>query len=507
MKTNKAKSKTKIKTKHAQRKLQTKGAQPSSRKAGAPPKKPTVKPRAAGRSDVDAPATLCPVERECGACQLLEVPYEKQLADKQCLIATLFRGVSCEATIFNDILGMEDPFYYRSKVVSPYAPGKKIKDARLDSRKAQVVKNNGRNNKARHEILCGMYAAHSHRIVATDKCRIENQVAKRVVLAIRDLMPQFRLEPYREDTGTGFLRHAVVRVGHTSGEVLLTLVTNARQFPGSKNFIRELVRRCPEITTVVQNINMRQTNVILGETEQVLYGPGFILDNICGLSFRVSSHSFYQVNTVQTEVLYRRAIEMAQLHGMETVLDAYCGTGTIGLVAARGFESSTRPVVAPPVVEISGSGRATEELPGGEAAAPGAADPVRGACAARVIGVDNVASAIRDATNNAKHNGIENAEFVTANASDFMRDLAEKEAQIDVLLMDPPRTGANEGFLQAACQLAPARIVYISCNPQTQVRDVEYLVKHGYVLHEIQPVDMFPHTEHVECIALLSREM
>ncbi|MEG1624189.1 MAG: methyltransferase domain-containing protein, partial [Raoultibacter sp.] len=201
------------------------------------------------------------------------------------------------------------------------------------------------------------------------------------------------------------------------------------------------------------------------------------------------------------------AIEMAQLHGMETVLDAYCGTGTIGLVAARGFESSTRPVVAPPVVEISGSGRATEELPGGEAAAPGAADPVRGACAARVIGVDNVASAIRDATNNAKHNGIENAEFVTANASDFMRDLAEKEAQIDVLLMDPPRTGANEGFLQAACQLAPARIVYISCNPQTQVRDVEYLVKHGYVLHEIQPVDMFPHTEHVECIALLSREM
>ncbi|MEG1746469.1 MAG: hypothetical protein RR236_05375, partial [Raoultibacter sp.] len=415
MKKNKAKSQTKIKTKHAQRKLQATCARPSSRKVQSSKPRPAEHPRTevsvvgeqqtsserrvrseqrdverSGRAQNAARcATLCPVERECGACQLLEVPYEKQLADKQTTIASLFRGVSGPVTVLDTILGMEDPFYYRSKVVSPYAPGKKIKDARADSRVARSGKNNGRNNKARHEILCGMYAAHSHRIVATDKCRIENQVAKRVVLAIRDLMPQFRLEPYREDTGTGFLRHAVVRVGHTSGEVLLTLVTNARQFPGSKNFIRELVRRCPEITTVVQNINLRQTNVILGEAEQVLYGPGFILDNICGLSFRVSSHSFYQVNTVQTEVLYRRAIEMAQLHGTETVLDAYCGTGTIGLVAARGFESSTR-FVAPPVVEISGSGRATEEVPGG---VDGAAEQVRGACAAHVIGVDNVASA------------------------------------------------------------------------------------------------------------------
>ncbi|MEG0147357.1 MAG: methyltransferase domain-containing protein, partial [Raoultibacter sp.] len=513
MKTNKPKTKAKIKAKHAARKPQAKGGQSATRK------KPAGKPQAGGgrpaqrkqqssanqspgqaRVQVGAPAagvagaatsqpaTLCPVERLCGACQLLEVPYEKQLADKQASLISLFDPVANQATVFNAILGMDDPFHYRSKVVSPYAPGKKIPGSgqtargRDDGRGRQAGKNNGRNNKPRHEILCGMYAAHSHRLVATDTCLIENQVAKSIVLAIRDLMPQFRLEPYREDTGTGFLRHAVVRVGHTSEEVLLTLVTNARQFPGSKNFIRELVRRCPEITTVVQNINTRQTNVILGEAEQVLYGPGFILDNICGLSFRVSSHSFYQVNAVQTEVLYRRAIEMAQLSGTETVLDAYCGTGTIGLVAARGFESSKRPVAAAPAVEISGSGRATEELPACEGAAPGAADPVRGACAAHVIGVDNVASAIRDATNNAKHNGIENAEFVTANASDFMRDLAEKEAQIDVLLMDPPRTGANETFLQAACQLAPQRIVYISCNPQTQLRDVEYLVKHGYTL-------------------------
>ena len=230
------------------------------------------------------------------------------------------------------------------------------------------------------------------------------------------------------------------------------------------------MRRCPEITTVVQNVNTRDTNAVLGhEGEHVLYGPGFILDTLCGLSFRISSHSFYQVNAVQTEVLYRRAIELARLSGGETVLDAYCGTGTIGLVAAHGVPRKGAP----------------------------------SARAARVIGVDNVASAIADARENAAHNGVGNAEFAVADAGAFMRERAARGDEVDVLLMDPPRAGASEEFLEAVRALKPRRVVYVSCNPQTQARDVAILREAGYRLTAVQPVDMFPHTAHVENICVL----
>lgn len=402
-----------------------------------------------------ASAPACPVERACGACQHISVPYETQLARKNKQVAQLFAHV-VDASVLRPIIGMDDPFHYRNKVVSPYAPGRKLQDA------GGGAKGGKRGQKPRHEILCGMYAAGSHRIVPTDGCLIENEEAKRIIRAVRGLMPRFGIEPYREDTGTGFMRHAVVRVGHTSGEILVTLVTNGREFPGSKAFCRELARRCPRITSVVQNVNERQTNVILGNREQTLYGPGFILDKLCGLSFRISSQSFYQVNAVQTEVLYERAIELAGFTGTETAIDAYCGTGTIGLVAAK-----------------------------------------RGA--AQVIGVDTVASAVRDARENAKHNGVENARFVVGDAGAFMRERAAEGQPVDVLLMDPPRAGASEEFLAAAVTLAPRRIVYISCNPETQVRDVGYLRKHGFAVRAVQPVDMFPHTDHIETIALMER--
>ncbi|MFR1166755.1 MAG: 23S rRNA (uracil(1939)-C(5))-methyltransferase RlmD [Adlercreutzia equolifaciens] len=279
------------------------------------------------------------------------------------------------------------------------------------------------------------------------------------------------MEPYDEDAGTGFVRHAVVRVGHTSGEVLVTVVTNGDQFPASKAFCRELARRVPEVTTVVQNVNTRQTNVILGDEERVLYGPGFILDTLCGLSFRISSQSFYQVNATQTEALYDEAVRLAHLTGTETVVDAYCGTGTIGLVAAK-----------------------------------------RGA--ARVVGVDSVEAAIRDARGNARHNGVENAEFVAEDATRFMERLAAERAAAGeapsqdgplVLLMDPPRAGSTPAFLKAAAALGPERIVYISCNPKTQARDVRQLVGAGYIVRAVRPVDMFPHTDHVESIVMLER--
>lgn len=448
---------------------------PSSRTKHRAPK--IVERAAAFASRGRTSSSLCPVERQCGACQMLSVPYEEQLADKQERMESLFAGLLRPDAEVREILGMDDPFHYRNKVMSPYAPGRKVASkvpavakAKGGAPKGAGSRPDGRKASARREILCGMYAQGTHRIIATDSCLIENEVAKRIVLTIRDLMPRFRVEPYDEDAQTGFLRHAVVRVGHESGEVLVTLVTNGRLFPGGKNFVRELVRRCPEITTVVQNVNTRNTNVVLGdEAEHTLYGPGFILDRLCGLSFRISSRSFYQVNATQTEVLYRAAIELANLTGAETVLDAYCGTGTIGLVAARGLPER-------------GAGSDASRAPG----------------AARVIGVDSVASAIADAKSNAAHNRVDNAEFFAKDAGAFMRELALRDERVDVLLMDPPRAGASEEFLRAVADLRPRRIVYVSCNPKTQVRDAAWLVEHGFALVAMQPVDMFPHTEHVE---------
>lgn len=456
----------------------SKGPQRSHSKAH-----PTAKPassRAARRTG--ASNSPCPVDARCGGCKSLCVPYTKQLIDKQLRIERLFAPLAPDGTI-SLIKGMKDPYHYRNKVISPFAPGKKL-PPRGQDRKATDARNRkaadargarggkGKRPQARYEILTGMYAAGSHELVPTDKCLIENETAKKVVLAVRDIMRKHDVAPYREDTGTGFMRHVVVRIGHTSGEVLVTLVTNSDDFPSSKSFCRELIRLCPAVTTVVQNVNERQTNVILGDKERVLYGPGFILDELCGLSFRISSKSFYQVNATQTEVLYRAAMDLAGFDGTQVAIDAYCGTGTIGLVAAK-------------------SG------------------------AARVIGVDSVESAIRDARTNARHNGVENAEFVAGDATDFMCELAkegvlgaseqEEGAQAGglVVLMDPPRAGSTEEFLRAAAALAPKRIVYISCNPETQARDVEFLDSIGYAVVAVQPVDMFPHTDHIECIVAL----
>ncbi len=408
--------------------------------------------------------SFCPVATQCGACTSITQSYDRQLARKQRFLEDLFRDVLDKSSECLPILGMEDPFYYRNKVVSPFAPGKKLKidDPRL-ARGRRAHKGQAR------EILCGMYARNSHTIINTESCLLENQCAQRIISAIRDLCYRYDITPYNEDTGTGFLRHVIVRIGHSSQEVLVTLVTNQEQFVGSKNFCKELIRRCPEVTTVVQNINTRDTNVILGEGRDiVLYGPGFILDSLCGLSFRISAKSFYQVNAVQTEVLYRRAIELADLSGAERVIDAYCGTGTIGLVAAKGLPESPN------------------------------------AHAAELIGIDSVAAAIADAKNNARHNDIENARFLVGDAGVSLRDYAKKNTQVDVVMMDPPRAGSTEEFLSTVVELAPRRIVYISCNPKTQVRDCKFLCDRGYEIQVLQGVDMFPHTDHVESLCLLT---
>ncbi len=419
-----------------------------------------------GRGGGAGEARVCPVSDRCGGCTAVEVPYDRQLAAKDARLLALFEGVAPAAAL-RPIIGMADPTHYRNKVISPYAPARG-RAARAAAQAAGSPRRGARGKGApAPAILTGMYERGSHRLIPTATCLVENERAKAVTLAVRDIMARHGMEPYDEDAGNGFMRHAVVRVGHQSGEVLVTLVTNGAEFPSAKAFCRELVRRCPFVTTVVQNVNTRQTNVILGEEERTLYGPGFILDTLCGLSFRISSQSFYQVNAAQTEVLYDCAIALAGLDGTQEVVDAYCGTGTIGLAAAA-----------------------------------------RGA--ARVTGVDNVESAIRDARANAAHNGIENAQFMAADAGVFMRALASRRADEEapaplVVFMDPPRSGSTPEFLDALAALAPERVVYISCDPSTQVRDVRRLVRAGYEVAAVQPVDMFPHTDHIESVALLVR--
>ncbi len=242
---------------------------------------------------------------------------------------------------------------------------------------------------------------------------------------------------------------------------MVVLATSAPVFPSRNNYIKALLRACPDITTVVQNINGRRTGMVLGERSQILYGPGYIKDSLMGLNFRISASSFYQVNPVQAEVLYRAAIEYAALSGEETVLDAYCGTGTIGLCAASK--------------------------------------------AARVIGVELSPSAVKDAIANARDNGIKNARFFKDDASRFIRSMAERGEKADAVILDPPRSGSTEEFIKSAARLSPSRIVYVSCGPDTLARDLKSFAKKGYAAEKIQPLDMFPFTEHIETIVLLQK--
>ena len=330
---------------------------------------------------------------------------------------------------------MKDPYHYRNKVQAAFG-----------------VNRQG-------QIISGVYQSASHRIVPVSDCMIEDTVADRIIVTIRGLLKSFKIRPYDEDTGRGTLRHVLVRRGRRSGEILVVLVTAHGMLPGKRNFVRALLQRHPDITTIVQNINAGQTSLVLGPHSEVLYGPGYIHEQLGDFTFRISPRAFYQINPVQTEVLYRTALDYAGLTGKETVVDAYCGTGTIGIFASRN--------------------------------------------AARVIGVENNRDAVRDAISNAKANRADDVRFYTADASDFLQDMAKAGEHADVIILDPPRAGSDERFLSAVTAVGLERVVYVSCNPETLARDLGYLTRHGYRVTRIQPVDMFPHTEHLETVCLL----
>ena len=290
---------------------------------------------------------------------------------------------------------------------------------------------------------------------------IEDRISQEIIRTIRDMLKSFKIKTYDEDTGYGLLRHVLVRRGFSTDEIMVVLVVASPVFPSKNNFVKALRKKYPQITTVVLNVNDKKTSMVLGERDIVIYGKGFIRDTLCGCSFRISPQSFYQVNPVQTEILYKTAIEYAGLGRKETVIDAYCGIGTIGLVAAKRAKN--------------------------------------------VIGVELNPDAVHDAKINARENKITNAHFYQGDAGEFMEAMAENGETADVVFMDPPRTGSDKKFMSSMIKLGPSRIVYVSCGPETLARDLEYLTKHGYEVRKIQPVDMFSFTDHCENVCLLTK--
>lgn len=377
---------------------------------------------------------FCPVEKRCGGCQYLHLTYKEQLERKQKKVETLIKPY-CRV---HAITGMEDPFHYRNKVHAVFA------------------------HKRDGSIISGTYEEGTHEVVPVTECLLENKKADEIIGTIRRLLKSFKIKTYIEDTGYGLFRHALIRVGHQTGEIMVVLVLGSPILPSKNNFVKALRAEHPEITTVILNVNDKKTSMVLGEKETVLYGKGYIEDILCGCRFRISAKSFYQINSVQTEKLYAKAMELAHLTGKERVIDAYCGIGTIGMVAAKQ--------------------------------------------AAEVIGVELNQDAVRDAVRNAKMNEMKNIHFYQNDAGQFMVGMAQQGEKADVVFMDPPRSGSDEAFLSSVVQLAPKRIVYVSCDPQTQARDLEYLTKHGYKAEEAWPFDMFPFCDHVENVCLLSRK-
>jgi len=375
----------------------------------------------------------CPYAKLCGGCTYQGIEYSEQLKEKQSYVNKLLSQFGK----VEDIIPAENPYYYRNKVHATYGYSK-------------------------GSVVVGTYQENTHKLVPIDSCQIHNQTADAIVQDIKSLIKSFKYKTYDEDAGRGFFRHVLIRTGYSTGQVLVTLIVGDVIFPSKNNFVKALLKLHPEITTIVMNVNNKRTSMILGEREIVLYGKGYIEDVLCGKKFRISPKSFYQVNPIQTEIMYNKAIEYANLTGEERVIDAYCGIGTIGIIASD----------------------KTKE----------------------VIGVELNKDAFKDAIGNAKGNKINNIRFFNDDAGEFMVKLAVNKESVDVVFMDPPRAGSDEAFLKSLVTLTPNKVVYISCNPDTLSRDLDYLTKKGYKAEIIQPIEMFPFTDHVETVCLLHRK-
>lgn len=383
--------------------------------------------RSAERAEPD-----CRVYRECGGCQLQHLDYPAQLRMKKEQVANAIERIGgLEGVTIHPVLGMAEPRNYRNKLQYPFGM-------------------------ADGQVLVGCYRRGTHQIIAAADCLIQHPVQHGILATVRQLVERDRVSIYDETTGRGLLRHILIKNGFHTSQVMVVLVTNGDRFPAGEKLAMELASAHPEIKSVVQNINRSRGNVVLGRENRVLWGSDGIIEELGGLQFKISANSFFQVNPVQTEWLYNRAVEYAGLTGGERVVDAYCGVGSLTLFLAR---------------------KAKE-----------------------VYGIEVVPEAIADARSNAAMNGIENTRFLVGETETVLPKLVRDGRRFDVAVVDPPRSGCEASVLQAFAEVQVARIVYVSCNPSTLARDLKILDELGYRTVEIQPVDMFPQTYHIECV-------
>ena len=380
----------------------------------------------------------CGVVKRCGGCQLQHMSYGAQLQYKTQQVKDAIERIGgLKGVTIHDAIGMDDPWRYRNKAQFPVG---------MDG-----------------DVMIGFYANRSHEIINTPQCAIQDAINDNVIHTVREFIKKYNISVYDENTGKGLIRHIVTRKGFRTGELMVCIVINGDSIPSDKALIEMLKGSTDNLKSVVLNVNKKKTNVILGEKNIVIYGEEAIYDYIGEFKFRISPLSFFQVNPIQTEVLYNKALEYADLKGDETVFDAYCGIGTISLFLSKN--------------------------------------------AKKVYGVEIVPQAIDNAKENAKLNGIGNVEFIVGESETVIPEMYKKGIKADVIVVDPPRKGCDEKLLDAIARMAPERVVYVSCNPATLARDLKYLTERGYEVREVQPVDMFPQTVHCEVVALVVREL
>ncbi|WP_049320394.1 23S rRNA (uracil(1939)-C(5))-methyltransferase RlmD [Mammaliicoccus sciuri] len=380
----------------------------------------------------------CEYYKVCGGCQLQHLSYSAQLEMKKEQVINLFkRKAHFEDTIIHDTVGMENPWHYRNKSQIPV----------------------GKNKSG--EIELGFYRQRSHDIVNIDHCMIQDEKHDLIMKKLKQLLDEINISIYNEQKHKGELRHIILRTGYYTGETMVIFVTNSKQLSHKNKIIDFIQTEFENVVSIIHNINLEKSNVIMGHTSHTLYGKDTITDKLSEYEFKISDTSFYQINPTQTEKLYHKALEYAQLDGEETVIDAYCGIGTIGSYMSQK--------------------------------------------AKHVYGVEVVEQAIENAKENAQINHIDNATWEAGKAEEIILKWQQEGIKPEVVMVDPPRKGCDQTFIETLIELSPKRIVYISCNPATQVRDVELLKNSGYQLKEITPVDMFPHTTHVETVALIEK--
>lgn len=381
---------------------------------------------------------ICSVYDKCGACQLQHYAYDAQLQAKQQKVIDMMAHIAIKKDIaIHPTLPSPDMWHYRNKMQFPIGRSKK------------------------EGIIVGCYAHSSHNIINTERCHIQKHTNNVIANAVREMAMKFKLSVYDEKSHYGLLRHVVGRTNRDETEAMVVLVTAQPKIPRVREIVNFLRSKIPNLTSIVQNINTGRNNIIMGKECKILWGSSHITDRLGSLHFKISALSFFQVNTEQAERLYETALKYANLTGKETVIDGYCGTGTISLFLAQK--------------------------------------------AKKVYGMEIVPEAIRDAIANAKDNKIQNAQFFTGDAAKLMPQLYKKGLRPDVIVTDPPRAGCAPQVLKTFAAMQPKRIVYVSCNPASLARDIAILDELGYKTKEIQPVDMFPQTGHVECVALITR--